>query len=445
VKRFFTLLFIFVLGAFILAWKANLFGSRLFLSPPEIMGGVVRTDEAAGGRLYYLTSQWEKRVSRVGGSRSSSSVRTVSWLNTDLWELDAATAQPLFRRRIRRAKVHGDARALGMEQGVLWARIPELVGIRLSDGEIVADSAKIEARNPSLAGFMPKPPQVGIFLTESMQPLKFSPQSGMVVRLDDAREVRIDPITLEATAYVAPKTPDKALSVSPEASAPPVRMAPVPLANGMDWYAMVRGLAMHGPDGGGQWLGLLAESELAELQERHVVSHQMDFSVPRRQRLYRAELKTLQEFLGPRTTYLNPAVLPESPEFLMAGLLTQGPGGSSGQSAMWRREPDSVFVLSRDRLGDEGRLQLARISGPKGVPVWSVALPLSNMGAWIPGERHALMLGPAPSAPRSPMAEEGENPVSQILSIDLKTGAVQSFNPDLHRDWPVHGGSSENP
>ena len=443
-KRFFTLLCIFVLGALVLAWKWKLFGSRLYLSPPEIMGGVVRTDEAAGGRLYYLTSQWEKRVTRVDGSRSSSSMRTVSWLNTDLWELDAATAQPVVRRRIKRAKVHGDAKAMGMEQGVLWARIPELVGIRLSDGEIVADSAKIEARNPSLAGLMPKPPQAGMFLTEAMQPLRYSPQTGMVVRLDDAREVRIDPVTLEATPHVASK-PVKESPVLPEASAPPAGVAVTPLANGMNWYAMVRGLAMQGPDGGGQWLGLLAEPELAELQERQAVSHQMDFSVPRRQRLYRAELKTVKEFLGPRMTYEKPTVLPESPEFLMAGLLTQGPGGSSGQSAMWRREPDSVFVLSRDRLGEEGRLQLARVSGPKGVPVWNVALPMANMNAWLPGERHAIMLGPDPSAARSPLAEEGENPVSQILAVDLETGALQSFNPDLHRDWPVHGGTAEKP
>jgi hypothetical protein len=442
VKKVFTLLSIVVLGGIVLAWKWNIFGSQLFLSPPEIMGGVVRTDDAAGGRLYYLTSQWEKRVSRVGGSRSSSSTRTVSWLNTDLWELDAATAQPLSRRRIKRAKVHGDAKAMGMEQGVLWARIPELVGIRLSDGEIVADSAKIEARNPSLAGFMPKPAQAGIFLTESMQPLKFTTESGMVVRLDDARVVRIDPLTLEATPHVAPKEPDKVRPPSLETPSPPTRMAPVSPANGMDWFAMVRGLAMQGPEGDGQWLGLLAEPELEQMRERHIVSHQMDFSVPRRQRLYRAEIKTLQEFLGPRMTYQNPVVLPESPEFLMAGLLIEEPGRNGEPSAMWRREPDSVFVLSRDRLGDEGRLQLARISGPKGVPVWSTALPFSNMSAWIPGERHAIMLGTDPSAQRSPMAEEGENPIHHVLSIDLKTGAIQSFNPGFHRDWPVQGTTS---
>ena len=37
----------------------------------------------------------------------------------------------------------------------------------------------------------------------------------------------------------------------------------------------------------------------------------------------------------------------------------------------------------------------------------------------------------------SPMAEEGENPVLQIIAIDLNTGTLNSFNPDLQRDWPA--------
>jgi hypothetical protein len=429
------LIFSTILGLAFLSWKWLGSGSQVYFGTPEILGGVVRTDNAAGGKLYFLTGQWEKRVSRIGTVRNSST-RTIGWLNTDLWEIDAATAQPVSRRRIKREKVNGDSKALGLEQGVLWARIPELVGIRLADGEIVADRAKIEARNPSLANLLPKPPQAGIFLTESMQPFKFDPDAGIIVRLDDARVMRIDPLSLEATPYIAPKSGSKPPKPA-ENPASISRSAMTSISNGMDWWAMVRGLAMQRPDGSGDWLGLLAESEVEEMRERGVVSHQMDFSVPRRQRLYRAKLSQVKEFLGPRTEYKDVVVLPDSPEFLMAALLTQGSGGTGQQSALSRREPDSVFVLSRDRLGDEGHLQLARISGPDGVPVWSVALPLSTMGAWIPGEQYAVMLGPDRSAPRWPKAEKDENPVMQIVSIDLKTGALHSFNPDLHRDWPA--------
>ena len=221
------------------------------------------------------------------------------------------------------------------------------------------------------------------------------------------------------------------------------RMKIISPAHGMAWTAMVRGIAMRQPNGNGVWLGLLAEPEVEELRERRVISYQMDFSVPRRQRLYQAEVAG--EFNGTQSELREPTVLPESPEFLMAGLLTQGPGGYGEQSALWRREPDSVFVLSRDRLGDEGRMQLARISGPKGAPVWSVALPLSAMSAWLPGEQHAVMLGPDPSAQRSPMAGENDNPVMQAVSINLKTGELKSFNPDLHRDWPADTSTMKTP
>lgn len=433
-----------IVGFAFVAWKHSLFTGNLTYGTAELLGGVVRTDDPAGGRLYYLTGQWEKRLTRIGNSRNST-LKTTSWHNIDLWEIDAATAQPLHRRRIKREKVNADCKAMGMEQGILWARIPELVGIRLSDGRLVADKAKIEAKNPTLAGLIPKPPGSAFFLTESMQPLKFDPDIGMIVRLDDARLVRIDPLTLEATPHTARPSDSKA-PVPADPSALPVRSKVVSPSNGMDWYAMVRGLTIEKPGSLGDWLGLLAEDELARVKEQKTyMTHQMDFTTPRRHRLYRGELRHIDSFMGRSVEYHNLQPLPDAPEFLMAGLLTQGPGGFGRQSALWHRDPDSVFVISRDRLGDEGHMQLARISGPKGVPVWNISLPVTALSAWLPGERHAIILGPDPTAKRSPMAEENDNPVLQILSIDLTTGKLSTFNPDLHRDWPVDGTSPKTP
>ncbi|RYD65616.1 MAG: hypothetical protein EOP83_06995 [Verrucomicrobiaceae bacterium] len=431
------LLFVLLLGGAALLWKVGRWQSQLSLTPPDILGGPVRLKDENGDRLYYLTSQWEKRISRVGGSRSSSSRKTTSWLFIDLWAVDVATAQPVFRKRIKKDKVNGDESAMGVEQGVLWARIPELVGIRLADGVVVADSAKIEERNPSLKGLMPKPPGVGMFLTEEMQPLKFDPSAGMIVRLDDARKVRIDPVTLEATPYVASKKEGSEKT--------PGRAKVERLSNGMEWRAMVRGVAMQRPDGEQDWLGLLSESELAEATERKSVSNQMNFTEPMRHKLYRAKLRKVEDFMGAGVRFLDPAPLPESPEFLMGGLLTQDTPTWDQQTALWRKNPDSVFVLSRTRLGEEGRMQVARIAGPAGRPVWSKDLPLSAMSGWFPGERHALMIGPNPSAERSPMAEERENTSMQIVSIDLETGELKSFNPDLHRDFPAEDLTAKKP
>ena len=431
------LLFILLLGGAALLWKVGRWQSQLSLTPPDILGGPVRLKDEHGDRLYYLTSQWEKRISSVGGSRSSSSRKTTSWLFIDLWAVDAATAQPVFRKRIKKDKVNGDEIAMGVEQGVLWARIPELVGIRLADGVVIADSGKIEERNPSLKGLMPKPPGVGMFLTEDMQPLKFDPSAGMIVRLDDARKVRIDPVTLEATPYVAPK--------KDSVEKTPGRAKIERLSNGMEWRAMVRGVAMQRPDGEQDWLGLIGEPELAEVTERKSISNQMNFTEPMRHKLYRAKLRKVEDFMGVGVRFLEPTPLPETPEFLMGGLLTQDTPTWDQQTALWRKNPDSVFVLSRTRLGEDGRMQVARIAGPAGRPVWSKDLPLSAMSAWFPGERHALMLGQDPSAERSPMAEEGENPSMQIVSIDLETGELKSFNPDLHRDWPAEDLTAKKP
>lgn len=435
-KAFFFLLIAAVAGLTIWIRLSN----RVSLGQAEILGGVVRTEIGDAERLYYLTSQWEKRIFFTSG-RASASRKTASSLNIDLWEIDAATAEPLSRRRLKRVEVNLDSTALGMEQGILWARIPELVGIRLADGVIVVDHEKIAQRNPSIAGVFPKPPETFQMLPSSMQPLRFSAEGGMVVRLDDAREVRIDPVTAEATPYIAKKQ-----DAEPPAEAPPAppRTEVFSPRNGMDWAAMLRGIVLPPNADGKKWIGLLTEPDLAMMLENSALSSQMDFTKPQRSRLYRATLHEETSFMGTKIQHQNPTALPESPEFLMGGLLIQESSDSYTKSVMWRSEPDSVFVLSRDRLGDEGRMQIARISIDKGAPVWSVALPISNLSAWLPGEHHAIILGPDPSAPRSPMAEENDNTAHHILSLDLATGEWKSFNPDLHRDWPIEGSTEKS-
>jgi len=437
-KAFFRILIVCI--SILAVWSVYNRFNRSSLAPAEILGGVIRMENEGSDRLFYLTSQWETRET-YSSSRVTSSKTTNSWLNVDLWEIDATTAQPLSRRRIKQAKVNADAKALGVEQGVLWARIPELVGIRLADGVIVADMEKIAARNPAIADLLPKPPETAFFLTASMQPLKFDPEAGLSVRLDDAREVRIDPISSEAFPYAAPQPESKPPT---EPTSPALRRKLISPAYGTDWSAMVRGLAIPQNGGDKEWLGLLTEADLEMMQEIKAISWQMDFTKPQRSRLFRAKLSGLTGALGTGEGYQNPTLLTESPEFLMAGLLTQEVSDHRNPTALWQRGPDSVFVISLDRLGDAGRLALTRVSAENGAPVWSVVLPLAKLSAWIPGEHHALIMGPAPSEKRSPMAAENDNPVLHILSVDLKTGAFQSFNPDLHRDWQMEDSSKKS-
>jgi hypothetical protein len=420
-----AIVFLIVLAAAVAAGWRWFDKAAFHLGTPEILGGVVRVEDPAGGKIYYLTSQWEQRTMRFG--RRTTTTKTISWVYTDLWEIDGATALPVSRKRIKKEKVNADKQALGMEQGILWARIPELAGIRLSDGEIIANKAKIEAKNPELAGLVPSPSQAGTFLPESMQPLKFDPKAGMIVRLDDARQVRIDPLTLQAETYV-PKDDD-----APAGAAVKVTK----MANGIDWYSFVRGIQIESEGGKKEWIGLLSESEMSTYGTNRGLSHQMDFTTPRRHRLYRATMSEKEGDFGKLMDYDPAVMLPEGPDFLMAGLLTTESGPGAKGTALRLRDPDSLLVLSRDRLGDEGRLLLTRVSIRDGAAVWSSPLSLAAMSAWFPGERHAVMFGHDPSAKKSPMADDNDNKVMQVVSVDLNTGVVKSFNPDLHRNFPA--------
>lgn len=438
VPRIFRICIGILLALLVIAFLVARIGGRYSLSPPDVRGGVVRLQDASGDRLYFLTTQWHQRkVSRYGRTITAQS-RTISWLYTDLWVLDVATAQPVLRRRLKRAKVNPDSVAMGVDQGVLWARVPELIGIRLADGEIVADSVRIEARNPALAGLLPKPPESAIFLTQDMQPLKFIADVGLVILLADARRVHVDPLTLAATPYSAPDRRGAAIAAA--AGQPGPRRIPLHgLSNGTDWRTLLRGLRLDSQSEVQPWMGLIADEELADPATlgQHVIANWWDYSKPQRQRLYRAELRPVENAYGKVLGMMPPVPLPDTPEFVMGGLLTEGESSWQTHPALRRRDPDSVFVLSRDRLGEGGHLQLARIAAPEGRVLWSGPLPLSDMSVWLPGERHALMVGPDSSAPRSAMAEENENPAMQIVSIDLVSGAVRNFSLDVHRDWPV--------
>jgi hypothetical protein len=403
--------------------SATVFGTA------NVAGGMVRVASAAGDRLVFITSQWERR--RFASVGRSSSGRSVQHLHLDFWAFDAATAQPTQRLRLGTGKELGDVATLGVDRGVLWARLPELIGVRLADGVVVADRERLAAANPALASWLPQP-QRQTFVTDQQQRLRFTPAHGLVILLDDGRRVQIDPLTLLA----------RPLNEGPGGNVQAAeRLQPRSPMYGNQWNAMVRGLplgARFGATSGSptEWLGLVAEREVEAIKSSGYASPSPDFNQQDRFKLYRGLVKPERSFLGLSQKLKLVAPLAEAPEFLFAGLAVQAPDADP-PSAMWRRDPDSVYVFHRDRLGDEGRWLLSRVAGPAGRVVWQLALPLSNLGLWWPGARHAVLAGPWLKAPRSPMAEEREGPPLQIVSVDLESGAMASFNLDTGRNHPA--------
>lgn len=244
--------------------------------PARMAIGVLRLASDQGDRLAFLTSQWERRHVYVGGRRTGSSRRSVAHLHIDFWLIDVATARPLRRVRLGTDKQLGDLAVLGADRGILWARLPDLIGVRLADGAVVADRARMAAANPALASVLPQPPDRTLFLTPQQQRLRFTLADGLVMLLDDGRRVRVDPSTLQAHALGA------AAETEPEAATGAQRQRALAPANGMQWKAMVRGLNIARTDRDLDWLGLVAEREVAQIARESQTTSVPDFTRPER-------------------------------------------------------------------------------------------------------------------------------------------------------------------
>jgi hypothetical protein len=149
---------------------------------------------------------------------------------------------------------------------------------------------------------------------------------------------------------------------------------------------------------------------------------------PKRYRLWRAKVeqisaaplgwpKELPDKWGKRNRYSNFSLLEKSPEFLQAGLMSDG----RSPLPLYLTQPDSVLVLHRDRIDDAGRLHVTRIAGPDARTMWDARLPLSSMECVMPGRGSVVVFGRERADRR---ASESE----RLITIDLASGAAQTFD-----------------
>jgi hypothetical protein len=350
-------------------------------------------------------------------------------LHVDLWALDAATAQPAWKRRVRTFEDRGllTFELLGVDGGTLWLFVREPIGITLSDGTIVADGARLEQLNPAIAG--KRVDQTGY--------VAFGAQ-GLQLTLNDATQWVVDGATLTAQ-------PRDAAPLAPQGI-----VAPAYDASYTSSFQM-RGLSI----GGTRWLGVLTEEEATALQGEPVVPGAQpgerrgaaaDFfarehvpsilsAQPRAYRLWSARVtkvsaaptgwsKELPDNWGTRDQFGDYQALPGAPTFLQAGLL----GDGRSEHPFWFREPDSVPVLHHDKLGDAGRLRLTRVAGPGGRIVWDAALPLANLEAVTSGERTLVLVGTEPNPAYDARSEVSRDAHEKIVAVDIAGGGVTTFD-----------------
>lgn len=407
--------------------------AALFQSAP------LRTAQGGVDRVYLLSTQSQTVIFRSG--RGMTEIRN-DYLHIDLWAIDAATTTVAWRKRLR--TYEGKERAgriltgyelLGADAETLWLNLDGPLGVSLASGDVVADTARIEQRNPRLAGR----------IVNGNGYIAFG-RNGLQLTLDDASQWRIDASDLTAAPRDTPVA-------HPDRIVPPANGRPSSTSN-----FQTRALAF-----GENWLGVLTDKEATDLShppvipgrdpgerpgalqqflnENHVPTR-LDDPLPQPYRLWRARVKevsaappdwpkNLPDKWGKRSEFSDYEVLPESPSFLRAGLLRQH---RDDAVPLWYRDPDSVLVLHVDKLGDAGRLQLTRIAGPRGNTVWQAALPFVSLQSVMRGNDDLLLWGNAPAYAGD--HESGETVTRWTLAhIDTTTGqttmldlTAESFN-----------------
>lgn len=392
----------------------------------------LRTAQGGTDRVYLLSTQSQTLIFRSG--RSISEVRT-DYLHIDLWAIDAATATVAWRKRLRSYK--GKEREgriltafelLGADGTTLWLNLEGPLGVSLADGSVVADTARIEQRNPQLAGK----------IVNENGYIAFG-RNGLQLTLNDASQWRIDAADLTAAPRDTPVShPDQI----------------VPPANGRP--SSTSDFQMRALTAGETWLGVLTDKEANDLShppvipgrdpnerpgalqqflnENHVPSDLND-PLPQPYRLWRARVKQvsaapadwpkeLPDNWGKRSEFSEYQVLPESPSFLRAGLLRQH---RDAEIPLWYRNPDSVLVLHVDKLGETGRLQLTRVAGPRDAIFWQAPLPFVSLQSVMRGENDLLLWGNGPDSANGHKSGETVT-LWKMTRVDTETGKTTTLD-----------------
>jgi hypothetical protein len=409
-----------------LEWGDLARGYHHVLMPAERRGPVLRSSQGGSDRIYMLTTQSERLVPlRL---RSVGNMRARQMLHVDLWAFDPATAQPSWRRRLRSYEDRGDLMhtILGADASTLWLFIREPLAVSLADGAILADGARLEALNPALAG--QRVDQAGF--------VAFGAQ-GLQLTLSDSTQWAVDGKTLRAQPRAAAPRHDDRLTV-------PAYDA-----------SYTSSLQLRGVPLGSMWLGVLTDSEaetlrappvvpgakpgdrrgaMADFLESQHVPGRLD-TAPTRYRLWSAKLtkvsaaprdwpKELPNNWGTRDQFSDYAPLAEAPVFLQAGLL----GNGKADIPFWYRDPDSVLVLHHDKVGEDGRLRVARVSGPKGRVVWDAALGIAELDSALYGPSAIGFVGRLPNPAHDPHSDRSRDTHELLVSVTAPDGAVSTYD-----------------
>lgn len=350
-----------VLGAVVVAVLAGLAtfvldsSSRTF-NAFELHGGPVVLNTNVNPTVVALTSHWE--TVQLDTRRGNSADYNYGDLHWDLFARKAGDLTEKWTTRlatIRHGQRELEAGIIGVSHNTIWLFADGLMGISLSDGEVIGDSAAIEAANPQLRGLMPAARRQMYF------------DNGLVLIAADGNRWRINNETLRAT----PDAPSVSVKTSimgvpvPRAT-DSLNVLPISLSTGFQSFKS-RSYVV-----GDTWYGMMHPSEV-ELQRRD--PHTQDFNAGLRYRLWSSALRdTLDRMRNPAKLPLDFAPLDASPEFLNGGLLTV-PDLEGRNRVVGIANPTRFLVLHQDRLDSQTSQTLTCIT-LEGKTCWNAPLDM---------------------------------------------------------------------
>jgi hypothetical protein len=333
----------------------------------------------------------------------------------ELRAFDARTGQRLWSRQLRAVSEHDGGhgaagRILGQDGELVWLFVGDQpVAVAATDGAVRFTGLDIVAKNPALARLL-----VGKLNHHGFD-------GGLITVAADARRYRVRAPDLVAEAY------------APENDEQYRRM--MFMHSRWNGGYQTRDFLVPAARPAAGWLGLYTEAEAQDAGRDEFGDrlknpwHAWRDDPMARRSFWTAEIGRTRTFSeGAHDRLLAPRRLPGSAEYLQGGLLL-----AQGTRQALGAEAGALYVLHRDRIDAQGRLQLSRLAAatPGALrPLWTAPLPIAELhNRWQWPDR-LLMVGHADlGTPGRTLWHE------HALVIDLDSGTVQGWN--LTTDQPL--------